>query len=311
MDALPIHEETDIPFKSTIPGVMHACGHDVHTTWLLAALHQLKKNPPDCDYIAIFQPAEETLNGAKLMLNSGHLKALDFIIGGHVDCNFTVGQIVVQPGAISASSDKFEIEIHGVGAHGARPQEGNDPFAALNQLLTAINAIVSRHINPDDKAVISIGSIHSGETHNVIPEKINLTGTIRTVHPDTQTYIHQKLKQICEGVALSCSLKVNCLIHKGVPVILNNEPYISWLKEAVSNALGEKNAIQLPKSNMGGEDFAFYLQEIPGLFFRVGARYEQDSPVSAHNPKFFVQNETIFSGGFALAEAVRHISSRL
>lgn len=311
MDALPINEETKLPYKSVVPGVMHACGHDVHTTWVLAALHHLEQQPPDCDYIAVFQPAEEVTKGAKLVLASGALDNVDFMLGGHVDPNYTIGQIVVQPGAISASSDTFRIRIKGRGAHGARPHEGSDPIVALAELIMSLNSIVSRRINPDDKAVVSIGTISSGKTHNVIPEQVDISGTIRAVHPDTQNLIFHRMDQICKGVALSCDVEIDCDITKGNPVILNKDPYIGWLDAIVRQRFGEKNAVRLKKANMGGEDFAQYLETIPGIFFRVGTRYPDEQPVPAHTPLFNVNHETIFTGGFALAEAVRYIGRKL
>lgn len=304
MDALPITEATGLPYSSQTPGVMHACGHDVHTTWAIGAAMLLKKNPPKSNYAILLQPAEEITLGAKAVLESGVLSGATRIVGAHVDRNFPVGHIICQPGSIAASSDILHIDIYGESAHGARPQEGKDPFPVLAAIIQAINTIPSRSIHPDEASVISLGIVKGGNTHNIIPDHIQLQGTIRALTPATRDFIHSTLKKICDGMAASFSCKVDLSIITGTPPVMNHAHVVESVKPKLDALFKPENVTTLPKANLASEDFAYYLEKIPGVFLRIGARLKTDIPIPAHNKSFFVEQDAIFAGASALASCV-------
>src|SRR5205085_2730043 len=195
-DALPIHEATGLPFASRVPGVMHACGHDVHATWAVGAATLLAKNPADGDVLIVLQPAEETGKGALAILESGALDGVAAIFGGHVDRRFALGQVVADEGPLAASADTFEIEIVGAGAHAARPHESRDPIIAAAAIISALQTIVSRRLNPATPGVVTIGTVHAGSAPNVIPERATLTGTVRAIEPTSREMMLRELKSV-------------------------------------------------------------------------------------------------------------------
>src|SRR5688572_18061482 len=194
IDALPIEEATGLPFTSSAPGVMHACGHDIHSTWAIGAAMLLARNPAAGDVLVVLQPAEEVGEGAKAILDTGALDEVQAIFAGHVDRRFPVGQIVADDGPLAASADTFEIELVGKGAHGARPQESADPIVGAAALISALQTIVARRIDPAAAAVVTVGTIHAGTAPNVIPERAVLTGTLRATTPEIRTAIADEVK---------------------------------------------------------------------------------------------------------------------
>ena len=311
IDALPIQEATGLPFSSEIPGVMHACGHDVHATWAVGAAMLLVRQPARGDVLVILQPAEEVGNGAPAILDSGVLDGVQAIFGGHVDRRFPVGQVVAQPGPLAASADAFSIVVSGKGAHGARPHEGVDPIVAAAAIVGALQTIVSRRLDPGASAIVTIGSIHGGTAPNVIPERVTLTGTLRAMHPDVRALLHRELTHVATTVAAAHGAAAHVSIERGPPPIVNPERESGWARAAAQRVLGPDSVVPFGVTNMGGEDFACYLERMGGCFLRIGAREPGGDPAPAHSPGFIAAEESIFVGAAVLAECAREAAQNL
>jgi len=311
IDALPIQEATGLEFASQNDGVMHACGHDVHATWAVGAAHLLAKDPAAGDVLIILQPAEEIAKGAKAILDTGILDKVSAIFGAHVDRRFEVGQVVADEGAVAAAADMFEIELVGKGAHGARPQEGNDPVVGMAALISTLQTIVSRRLDPGKAGVITVGTVRAGSAPNIIPETAMLMGTIRSFDPETRNLLHSEVKNIANSIAETFRLKCNIKSEYGTPPINNPAEPISWARQAVSALLGKEALVPFDMLNMGGEDFACYMEKIPGCFIRIGAREPGGEIIPAHSSKFHAAEESIFVGAAVLAETARVASTAL
>ena len=309
IDALPIEEATGLPFTSSAPGVMHACGHDIHGTWAVGAALLLARDPAAGDVLVVLQPAEEVGEGAAAILESGALDDVKAIFGGHVDRRFAVGQVVADAGPLAASADSFEIELLGKGAHGARPHESADPIVGAAALVGALQTIVARRIDPAAAAVVTVGSIHSGTASNIIPERAVLTGTLRATTPEIRAAIASEVKRLAESVADAYGLTARATVHLGTPPIVNPPDAAAWARQAAAAVLGEAAVVPFGVTNMGGEDFAFYLERMPGCFMRVGAREVGGERLPAHSPRFTAAEESIFVGAAVLAESAR-VASR-
>ena len=305
IDALPISEETGLPFASEHPGVMHACGHDVHATWAVGAAHLLTACPAAGDVLIVLQPAEETGRGAQAVLESGALDGVAAIFGAHVDRRFAVGEVVAQEGPLAASADSFEIRLLGSGAHAARPHEAADPIVGAGALIGALQTIVARRVNPAYPAVVSIGSVHAGSAPNVIPDRATLTGTLRATDPDTRRRLVEEVRHIAQATAALHRLRGEVSIELGPPPLVNPPGPAAWARRAAGAVLGDAAVVPLGFVNMGGEDFAAYLERMPGCFLRIGAREPGGEPIPAHSPRFYAAEESIFVGAAVLAEAAR------
>jgi amidohydrolase len=305
IDALPIEEATGLEFASANRGTMHACGHDVHATWAVGAALLLAKAPAEGDVLVVLQPAEEVGEGAAAMLASGALDDAKAIVGGHVDRRYDVGQVVAQEGPLAASTDNFRIELIGAGAHAARPHESADPIVGAAALVTALQTLVSRRLDPSIPGVVTIGTVHAGTADNIIPPRAELTGTIRAVTKGSRELLVQELERMSSQIAAAYRLEARVSFDEGTPPVVNPPEPVSWAREAVRSLLGEEALVPLTGSNMGGEDFAFYLQKMPGCFLRIGAREPGGPWHPAHSPKFYVAEESIFVGAAVLAETAR------
>lgn len=305
IDALPIAEETGLPFASQRQGVMHACGHDVHATWAVGAAALLVDKPARGDTVVVLQPAEEIGRGAAAVLGSGALDGVAAIFGGHVDRRFELGQVVADSGPLAASADTFEIELIGQGAHAARPHEARDPIVAAASLIMAIQTIVARRLNPATPGVVTVGRISAGNAPNVIPDRASLSGTIRAVDPASRRLMLDELLRLAESIAAAHGVSANVSIPEGTPPLVNPEDATAWGREAVSRVLGEAALVPLGFLNLAGEDFAYYLERIPGCFLRIGAREPGGAPIPAHSPRFYPAEESIFIGAAVLAECAR------
>jgi len=311
IDALPIQESTGLPYASVHPGVMHACGHDVHAAWAVGAAYLLAEWPAAGDVLVVLQPAEETGAGAEAMLATGALDGVSAIFGAHVDRRFVVGEVVAQEGPIAASADTFEIELRGCGAHGARPHESADPVVGAATLITALQTIVARRVNPAIPAVLTVATVHAGQASNVIPDRAAIGGTLRAVDSHTRELLATELRRVAEGVAAAHGLAVTVNITLGPPPIVNPEQPAVWAREAVNMVLGPGTVKPLGISNMGAEDFAFYMERMPGCFMRVGAREPEGAMIAAHSPQFHAAEASLFVGAAVLAETARVASAAL
>ena len=311
IDALPILEDTGLSFASRNDGVMHACGHDVHASWTVAAARLLQAEPAAGDVLLVLQPAEETGEGAAAVLATGVLDEVSAIFGAHVDLTFEIGQAMIQAGAVGAAADRFEVELLGKGAHGARPHQGLDPIVGAAQVVSALQTVVSRRAPPDQPAVVTVGVLEAGSAHNVIPDRAVLKGTLRSLDPGVRQLLADEVRHVAESIAAACRLEARVRMLQGTPVVLNDERAAAWAREAAASVIGAEAVKPLPVANMGGEDFAFYQERIPGCFIRVGARLPGNPVVGAHTPYFAPAEEAIFVGGALLAAAARRASSDL
>jgi amidohydrolase len=311
IDALPVREETGLPYASHNEGVMHACGHDVHATWAVGAAALLAREPAAGDVLVVLQPAEETGHGAPAILETGALDDVSAIFGGHVDRRFAVGQVVADEGPLAASADMFEIELEGQGAHAARPHESADPIVGLGALIGAMQTIVSRRLNPANPGVVTIGTVRAGTASNVIPDRATLTGTVRAVDAASRRLMLDEVQRISESVAAVYRLTARVKLDLGTPPIVNPPNATAWARRAATSLLGESSVVPLGFLNLAGEDFAHYMERIPGCFLRIGAREPGGVAIPAHAPKFYAAEDSIFVGAAVLAETARIASLEL
>ena len=311
IDALPIQEATGLPYASVNAGVMHACGHDVHAAWAVGAAHLLAADPAVGDVLVVLQPAEETGEGAAAVLKSGALDDVAAIFGAHVDRRFTVGQVVAQAGSLAASADTFTVVVTGRGAHGARPHESADPIVCAAAIIGALQTIVSRRVNPAQPAVVTVATIQAGSALNVIPDQATFGGTLRAVDPQTRALLGTEVRRIAEGIAATHGLAATVELTLGPPPIVNPDVPAAWARRAVESLLGSDAVVPLGITNMAGEDFAYYMERIPGCFMRVGARRPGEAVIPAHTPQFHAAEESLFVGAAVLAETARIASAAL
>jgi amidohydrolase len=287
MDALPIHEETGLAFASENEGVMHACGHDGHTTMVVGAAELLAADEGlEAPVRLLFQPAEERGSGALAMIEAGALEGVEMIFGGHVDGHYSTGQIVTHAGAVNASTDSFRLEIHGKGGHAARPHEGVDSVVVGSLLVMALQTIVSREVNPAHPSVLTVGRFDAGTASNVIAGRAILQGTIRAQEQAVRDQIVSALKRICASIASLHDARIEVTVEEGTPPVVNPPEMAQIAREAASRVVGEENAVPLHTTNMGGEDFAYYMQKIPGCYVRFGTRAEGHEAFPAHSSRF-------------------------
>jgi amidohydrolase len=311
IDALPLQEATGLSFASEIPGIMHACGHDIHATWAVGAALLLRKVPAEGDVLILLQPAEEAAEGAAAVLESGALDGVAAIFGAHVDRRYEVGRVVAQEGPVAASADFFEIELIGSGGHGGRPHESVDPIVGAGTLILALQTLVSRRLDPGLPGVVTVASIHAGSADNIIPDRARLTGTVRAVHPAARGLLLEELHYLSERVASAHHLTARVTIARGTPPIVNPPGPTGWARAAVHAVLGGAAESPMAGTNMGGEDFAFYLERLPGCFLRIGAREPGGSWLPAHSPHFYAAEESALVGAAVLAETARRAASGL
>lgn len=297
MDALPVVEETGLPFASEVPGRMHACGHDGHTSMLLGAAVLLAgEENLELPVRLIFQPAEETGRGAAAMVDAGVLENVAMIFGGHVDRHFPVGTIVVTDGPVNASSDKFAIEIAGRGGHAARPHETVDAVVVGSLLVMAIQTIVSREINPAHPSVITVGRFEAGTAPNVIAGQARLEGTIRAQDEEVRRHLHKSIQRIGLSVGQLHDAVIQVEIKEGTPPLHNLPEGTSLARQAAIQAVGKDRVLKMDTANMGGEDFSYYLQQVAGCYVRFGATVPGQPAYPAHSSKFDFDEQALAVG---------------
>ncbi|HVX83790.1 MAG TPA: M20 family metallopeptidase [Phycisphaerae bacterium] len=314
IDALPVSEETNAPYASTIPGAMHACGHDGHMAVLLGAAALLKQHAESFHGTVklLFQPAEEGGLGAKRMCDEGALDnpKVDAIFGLHGWPGLKVGMVATRPGPLLASVDGFRITLTGKGGHAAAPQDCIDPILCAAACITALQSIVSREVDPNDAAVVTISQIAGGSTFNVIPDKVELNGTIRALSDARHRALLDAIERICKGVAAAHRCQVAFDYYGTTPVTANTPELADFFRETAIAALGDRGFAWAPKPAMWGEDFAFYLQHVPGCFFVLGVQpMDRDSYPMLHNPRYDFTDAAVPVGIRMMAElAVRYLA---
>jgi amidohydrolase len=312
MDALPIQEDNDVPYASQVPDVMHACGHDAHTAIGLGVATLLAQETFPGAVRFLFQPAEETvddggLSGAPRMVEDGAMKDVDAVLALHVDSSLIVGDIAVGAGPTSAGVDTFHTTIIGRGGHGAAPHKVVDPIYIAGYAILTLNGIVSRRLNPFDQAVVSIGSIHGGQADNVIPERVEMCGTIRYMEPEVQKQIHAEIERAL-GVVRALGGDYTLDVKIGYPPMLNDAGVVDLLREAAADVLGTEH-VKPPQKGMGAEDFGFFCSLAPGAMFSLGCRIEEDER-RHHSPQFDVDERCLPVGAAILAETALRLLRR-
>ena len=302
MDALPGEETTGLAFASRNPGVMHACGHDAHVTMLLGAAHLLVQTPADARVRLIFQPAEERGGGSRTVIAAGGLEGVQAIFGVHVTHQFPVGEIMVADGVITAQSDRFTIRIHGKGGHGARPHEAIDAVVITGLLITALQTLVSREVDPVHPSVVTIGKVQAGTAANVIAETALLEGSIRTTEPEIRRHLHSGIRRMARAFAELHNAVLEVQIDPGYPPVVNAPREAQLAARAARAVVGPEGLRPLDHPSMGSEDFAFYLEQVPGCYVRLGARPEHSPYIPLHSPGFDVDEQVLAVGARYFAQ---------
>ncbi|MFS0865439.1 M20 family metallopeptidase [Fredinandcohnia sp. 179-A 10B2 NHS] len=305
-DALPIQDEKDVPYKSTVPGVMHACGHDGHTATLLVlakALYEIK-DQLEGTVVFIHQHAEEYApGGAIAMIEDGCLEGVDVIFGTHLWATEPTGTIQYRVGPIMAAADRFEVTIQGSGGHGAHPHTTKDAIVIGSQLVSNLQQIVSRRVDPIESAVVSVGSFIAQNPFNVIADTAKLEGTVRTFNEEVRSQIESEIERVAKGTCLATDSSYSYSFHRGYPAVVNHKEETEILVETAKQ-VPEVTEIQESAPQMGGEDFAYYLQHVKGTFFFTGAK-----PVNStlayphHHPKFDIDEKGMLVAAKTLGAA--------
>lgn len=288
IDALPIAEETDLPYKSKTPGKMHACGHDFHTAAVFGAalLLQERKEELQGNVKILFQPAEESSHGAETVLETGVFSDVTAIFGLHTAAYLPVGTLGIRAGSVMAAVDRFELNITGTGCHGGHPDEGVDTILVAASVIQAFQSIVGRNLNPFHTGVVSVTRINGGNTWNVIPDKVELEGTVRSMEKDDRIFIEKRMREIAEHTAAAYGANAELLWYPGPPATVNEK---AW--SAFAQKVAEESGFEVvpQRNSTGGEDFAFYLEKIPGCFINVGTGVGYPN----HHSKFYADEAAL------------------
>lgn len=304
-DGLPIQDEKEVLYKSTIPGVMHACGHDGHTATLLVlakTLHRLR-DQLEGEYVFIHQHAEEYApGGAKPMIEAGCLVGVDVIFGTHLWATVPTGTIQYTYGPIMAAADRFEIVIQGQGGHGAQPHKTRDAIVTGSQLVVALQQIVSRRLNPLDSAVLTIGSFVADNAFNVIADKAKIIGTVRTFKEDVRTFINTEIEKVIKGICLATDCTYDYQYYQGYPAVVPHDEETKFLLDSTST-IKEVQVLEEIEPDMTGEDYSYYLQNVKGTYFFTGAKPPIDPSYPHHHPLFDIDENAMLIAAKTLGTA--------
>lgn len=308
IDALPIQEMRESPYKSTVDGAMHACGHDFHASSVMGAAMILAdlKDKIEGNVLFIFQPAEEVNKGAKLMVEKGLLTDVkaDLIFGLHNNPEIPWGKIAIKEKGLMAAVDTIKIKVKGKGGHGAIPNATRDPVVAASAMIMSLQSIVSRNVSPLEPGVISIGTVHAGTANNVISELVEMTGTVRSFSREVRELLAKRIKEVLEDVARAYMVEVELDYIFDLPAVFNSKEMTKLAYEASKEIVGEENIVD-PIPSMGGEDFSIFAEKVPGFFFWLGVGNEKkDMNYVWHNPKFDGDERSIIIASTVMANMV-------
>jgi amidohydrolase len=310
IDALRIQEQNTVPYCSQTPGVMHACGHDAHSATVFGAILCLwdlvreKELPWPVDWRAIFQPAEETGEGALQMVAHGVLEGIEAIFATHVDPSRPFGQIGFIPGVFTANCDSMQIVVHGRGGHAARPHETKDPIAAAAQFISTLYLFVPRGTDSQESVVVTIGQVIGGENPNAIPEEVTLRGTIRTLDAGVRQRTIDHIRQLARGIAEASGTTIEVQIGSSINSVRNDPALCALVADEARTILGTENVRQIPRPSMGSEDFAAYLEHVPGMMFRLGCAPTAAGSSGLHTPTFDVDERALPIGAEIFANSL-------
>lgn len=304
MDGLPLTERVNLAFASTQPGLMHACGHDVHTTVAMGTamvLAQLASPLPGTTRF-LFQPAEETAQGARWMIEAGAMAGVSAMLGLHVYPNLAAGAIGIRYGVLTAAADDLDITIIGEAGHGARPHEAIDAIWIAAQVVTTLQQAISRTQNPLHPVVLTIGQIGGGRAANVIAERVTLSGTVRSLHPDSRKHLPEWIEKIVAAVCQPYGARCEIRYRRGVPSVVNDLALTELTSRCAREALGETHLQLIDEPSLGSEDFSLYLEHAPGTMFRLGVGFtDRATNYPLHHPKFEVNEAAIATGVMTMA----------
>jgi amidohydrolase len=314
MDALPIVEETGAEYASQNDGVMHACGHDGHTAVGLSVAKLLHKHKDQFNGTVklVFQPAEEGLGGALRMVKEGVLEnpRPDYSLGMHVWNDNLIGEVIVTTGPAMAGAEMFSVKITGKGAHGAAPHLGHDPIAASAQMISAMQTIASRNVDPLKSAVVSVTAIHGGTAFNIIPPSVELKGTIRTFEPEVREMVHRRMKEIIHGIAESMECEAEIEVVDVTPAVINDAELAALVREQAKTVLPDAKVIDGLRT-MGSEDMAYMMDDIPGCYMFIASKNEEKGLVYGHHhPKFDIDERALINGIALVSASAVEVLSR-
>ena len=310
MDALPILEETNLSFSSKVDGVMHACGHDLHISIGLGVAKILKDLKLKFGTRIIFQPAEEIACGARWMIKDGATNGLTQILGVHVYPDLSVGTIGIREGSLTAAAGELKVEIKGKSGHGARPHEGIDAIWAASKVISGIQELITRKLDPLDPVVITFGKINGGDAFNVLAEKVNLIGTVRCTNINLFKNIGNWLIENITSIAKSCGADAKVIFREITPPVNNNSEINRVLRDSGIKVLGQENVIELQKPSLGAEDFAEFLNEVPGAMFRLGVSHSNEC-APLHSSKFDPDERAIAVGVKVITESIVKLNNEI
>lgn len=305
MDALPISESTKLPFKSLNPGIMHACGHDIHMSCLLGTAMVLNDLKEELEGIVklIFQPSEEKIpGGAKKMIDEGVFDDIkpDIILAQHVMPELNTGTIGLRSGMMMASSDKIEITVKGKGGHAALPAQSVDPVVISAHLILSLQQIISRKSLPIIPSVLSFGKVEANGSHNIIPDEVKILGTFRTYNEVWRNQAHKTIESMSKTLTESMGGKCEVIIHKGYPALINDDKTTQLVKKLSRDFLGISNVLELDP-DMGSEDFAYFAEQVPAVLYRLGVSKNKDSFIPLHNSQFYADTDSFIPGTSLMA----------
>lgn len=315
IDALPIKEETYLPYKSVNEGIMHACGHDLHTTIHLGVVKLFKEMEDELqgNLMVVFQPAEETIGGAKRMIGDGCFKALrpEYILALHVSPLMETGYVELKYGNMNAASNEFTIKIKGRSGHAAYPETSVDAIVIAGYIITTLQTLVSRNTSPLNPLVLTLGQIRGGVKNNIIVEEVIMSGTLRTLDPKTGEFAKGRIMEIAESTAIAQGGTASVEFEEGYPVLINNDEVVNVLNETAVRVLGKDKVKFRELPSMGSEDFSYFLKEIKGAYYRIGCGNQNKGwTAPIHSSKFIADEECIKTGVILQVETLLELLNK-